>query len=218
MSEAPSRTPSITIWGAGTTRTFRPIWVAEKLGLDYTHKPIGLRTGETQTTEYTRLNPKQKIPYFKDAHVRLSESVAISRYLIERYGSASTLSAPASIEVRAKEDEWVSYVYGELDETSLYVMRRHGDLKAMFGEAPQAMSSTRAYATKHLQVISDYLEDKAFVLGERLGLADVILVSCLDWAAHCGFDLARSLEGYRDAIREREAYKKAFRANYAGVL
>ena len=62
-----------------------------------------------------------------DGQFGLSESVAISRYLIERYGD-DTMTLPSTIESRAREDEWVSYVYGELDETALYVMRRHGDL------------------------------------------------------------------------------------------
>jgi len=210
--------PSITLWGAGTARTLRPIWVAEELGLDYEHRAIGPRTGETPTAEYTSLNPKQKIPYLVDGSVRLSESVAISRYLIERYGDDSTLSAPDGIEARAKEDEWVSYVYGELDETSLYVMRRHGDLKKIFGEAPHAVASSKAYAMKHLNVIADYLEDREFLLGGRLGLADILLVSCLDWAAHYGFDLPRPLARYRQGISQRESYGKAFAANYAELL
>ena len=42
----------ITLWGAGTSRTLRPIWVAEELGVPYDLQPIGPRTGETQTAEY----------------------------------------------------------------------------------------------------------------------------------------------------------------------
>lgn len=207
--------PSIKLWGAGTPRTFRPIWVAEELGLDYEHLAIGPRTGETKTAEFTRLNARQKVPYFADQSVRLSESVAISRYLIERYGNDLTLSAPDGVEARAKEDEWVCYVYGELDETSLYVMRRHGDLKEIFGEAPQAIVSAKAYAARHLNLIADHLGDRDFLLRGRLGLADIILVSCLDWAAHYGFDLPGPLVRYRAAISRRESYRRAFTANYA---
>ena len=116
---AMSDQPMIEIWGAGTMRTLRPLWVLEELGLAYQLAPIGPRTGETQTEEYTELNPKQKIPLLKDGSVKLSESVAMSRYLIERYGDEESLYIPSTIEARAKEDEWVCYVYGELDETSL---------------------------------------------------------------------------------------------------
>ena len=208
----------ITFWGAGTTRTFRPLWIAEELGLDYEHKAIGPRTGETKTARFTRLNAKQKIPYLVDGDVRLSESVAISRYLIERYGSDATLRAPKNLESRAKEDEWVCYIYGELDETSLYVMRRHGDLKAIFGEASQAVQAAKAYAGKHFGVIGEYLEGRKYLLGDSLGLADVLLVSCIDWADHYGFDLPESLLCYRESLAQRSAYQRAFVKNYASRL
>ena len=55
-------TPNLTLWGVGTSRTIRPHWAMHELGLAYTTKPIGPRTGETKTAEYTKLNPRQKIP------------------------------------------------------------------------------------------------------------------------------------------------------------
>ena len=71
----------IKLWGAGTTRTLRPIWMAEELGVDYELIPIGPRTGETQSKEFSDLNPKQKIPFLENGEIRLSESLAICRYL-----------------------------------------------------------------------------------------------------------------------------------------
>lgn len=207
--------PTIQIWGAGTSRTFRPVWTAEELSLEYELVAMGPRTGETQTPEFTRLNPKQKIPALIDGNMKLSESVAICRYLIERYGNASTLSIPGDVAMRAREDEWVCYCYGELDETSLYVMRRHGDLKAIYGEAPNSLLAARDYANKHLNVVSDHLEDKNYVVGGRFGLADIILISCLDWAINYGFELSTPLMRYREPIIQRDAYKAAFTANYA---
>ena len=118
---------AMKIWGAGTARSVRPIWLAEELELDYELMAIGPRTGETQTPEFTRMNRKQKIPFLTDGDVHLSESVAICRYLLASYPSEN-VSVPDCPEERAKEDEWCCYVYGEIDETSLYVMRRHGDL------------------------------------------------------------------------------------------
>ena len=122
---------------------------------------------------------------------------------------------PSTIESRAREDEWVSYVYGELDETSLYVMRRHGDLRGIYGEAPAAVASAKAYAEKHLEVVAQFINGRDFLLGDRLGLADVMLVSCLDWAVHYGFDLTDSLLRYQAVHHGRDAYGRAFDANYA---
>ncbi len=209
----------LEFWGAGTMRTFRPLWVAEELNLAYTLHPIGPRTGETQTSSYTQMNPKQKVPYMRNAQFGLSESVAISRYLICRYGNPGTMAPPAGLEQQAKEDEWVSYIYGELDETSLYVMRRHGDLAAIYGEAPAALSASRAYAEKQLAVVAEHIAaehmaERHFVLADQFSLADVMLVSCLDWAVHYDFELPSSLLRYREELRSREAYQRAYAVNY----
>ena len=208
------RETKIVLWGATTTRSFRPIWTAEELGLSYELKPIGPRTGETQTIEYTEMNRKQKIPFMQDGDLGLSESVAISRYLVEQYDDAGVIYRPDTVAGRAREDEWICYLYGELDETSLYVMRRHGDLAAIYGDAPAAVTASKAYAEKHLEVVDRHISNTPYVLGDEFGLADIMLMSILDWANVYGFTLSASLAGYRERIAERPAYQRAFAINY----
>lgn len=204
---------SITLWGAGTSRTLRPLWVAEELGIPYELKPIGPRTGETRTDEYTRLNPKQKIPLLVDGSFRLSESVAICRHLIASYPGGS-IAVPSRPEERAREDEWCCYIYGELDQTSLYVMRRHGDLGPIYGAAPEVVASAASYAGRHLQVIAEQMGDRTAVMPYGFGLADVLLTSCLDWAVAYGLELPDVLATYRSAIALRDAYQRAMAINF----
>ena len=203
----------IVFWGVGTSRTLRPIWVAEELGLTYELNPIGPRTGETQTKEYSKLNPKRKVPFFEDGDFKLSESLAICRYLISAYGTHSTLMKPQSSEDSAKEDEWLSYIYGELDETSLYVMRRHQGLPDIYGEAPAAVDAARSYAMKHIEVIEAYLKGRTYLLAETFGLADIFLVTCLNWAESYAIPLPDVLTSYRDRIIQRDQYKTAIIKN-----
>ena len=202
------------IWGAGTARTLRAIWAAEELGLEYELMPIGPRTGETKTDEYTSLTRKQKVPFLVDGDVHLSESVAISRYLLSNY-SADGVWAPQTALEKAKEDEWVCYIYGELDETSLYIMRRHGDLANIYGGSAEIVQSAKCYAERHLGVVANYLEGHQTVMEQGFGLADIMLVSCLDWARAYGVAVPNSLLEYRKNIAGREAYLKAMRVNYA---
>jgi glutathione S-transferase len=206
---------SITLWGAGTVRCMRPIWVAEELGLHYQLQAIGPRTGETKTPEYTQLNPKQKVPFFVDEYIQLSESVAICRYLVNRYGSETTLLSPQSIEQQAKEDEWLSFIYGELDETSLYVIRRHGALSAIYGESPTAIAAARDYVVKQLSVIEQYLSDKEFLLNERFSLPDLFLTTCLDWIQAYEIAMPDCLVEFQARTSRRPAYQKARSINYS---
>ena len=68
----------LVLWGVGTSRTLRAHWALHELGLDYECRPILPRTGETKTQEYTRLNPRQKIPLLQDDDVTIAESPAIA--------------------------------------------------------------------------------------------------------------------------------------------
>ncbi|MGC6511147.1 MAG: glutathione S-transferase family protein [Parvibaculales bacterium] len=203
----------ITLWGAGTTRTFRPIWMAEELGLDYELHPIGPRTGETQTPDYTALTRKQKVPFLVDGDIKLSESLTICRYLREAY-QAENVYLPQQLEDRTKEDEWCNYIYGEIDETGLYVIRRHGDLSDIYGAAPDVVSVTQAYVLKHLGVIAQAMIGRDSVMKGGFGVADIVLMSCLDWAKFYGLDLPQELTPYHKCISERPAFQKAMTINY----
>ena len=59
--------------------------MAEELDLKYELFPIGPRTGETRTKEYTDLNSKQKISCMQDGEFALTESLSICRYLQNVY-------------------------------------------------------------------------------------------------------------------------------------
>ena len=207
------RKSKLIFWGAGTARTLRPIWVAEELGLSYELNPIGPRTGETQTKQYTELNPKQKVPFCEDGDLKLSETIAISRYLISKYGGSGTLQSPLTIEEQAKEDEWLAFIYGELDETGLYVMRRHGALASIYGEAPTAMEAAETYVKRQLKVIENHMQNRKYVLNQRFALPDVFLTTCLNWVNAYGIDMPARLDEYRSNIVTREAYIKAAEIN-----
>lgn len=206
----------LTLWGAGTARTIRPIWMAEEMGIAYALEPIGPRTGETQTPDYTALTRKQKVPFMQSAEINLSESLAICRYMQTRFAPGA-LYVPEDAAMRAKEDEWCCYIYGELDETSLYVMRRHYDLTEIYGAAEQAVNTCRAYLQRHFTVIEAHLTSHETLLPAGFGLADIMLMSCLDWAVFYGEDLPNAMLAYRKRHSARPAYKKAMAINYANL-
>lgn len=205
------------IWGVGTPRSFRPICVCEELGLEYRHHAISPRTGETQQPPFTELNRKQKIPFFRDSEVALSESVAICRYLTQ-HSDSDALYIPDTKKSVAKEDEWCTYIYGEIDESGLYIMRRHGDLGAIYGESPHAVSAAADYVTRHLGVIATSLEERDTLMTGGFGLADIILMSCLDWCIAYEVGLPSEIWRYYEIHSARPAYGRAMRINYPDLF
>jgi glutathione S-transferase len=121
---------------------------------------------------------------------------------------------PQSLHERTKEDEWCCYIYGEIDETALYVMRRHGDLTEIYGAAPDVVTATKAYLKRHMDVLAAHIDGKQAVLEIGFGLTDIMLVSCLDWAVFYEVDVPEPVLAYRALIAERPAYQKAMAINY----
>lgn len=207
--------PARRLWGAGTSRTMRGHWALIELGLAYESRPIGSRTGETQTPAFTAIAPRQKIPVLDDGGFILAESAAIATYLYTRYASGPGSLAAASPAERARHDEWCFFTMTELDATTLYVIRRHGYLTETYGEAPAAIASAGEYFARQALVIDDTLGDgRPFILGDAFGAADIVLTTCLEWAQRYGLALPPLAKAYCDRMVGRPGFLAAKAANH----
>jgi glutathione S-transferase len=212
MREKPP--PDLLLWGVGTSRTLRAHWALHELGLGYRCRPILPRSGETKTEEFTALNPRQKIPLLQDGDFTIAESPAIAAYLSDTYGSADTALIPTDPQGRATWLEWCFYAATELDATSLYVMRRHGPLKHLYGEAPAALASAAGYFVTQLRHAEQALQTgRRCLLGERFTTADMLLATCLTWALEYDVPVTPACLAYVERITSRPAYRAALAAN-----
>jgi glutathione S-transferase len=206
--------PHLTLWGVSTSRTLRALWALHELGLDYVLRPIQSRTGETQTAEFERLNPRRKIPVLQDGDFTIAESPAIIAYLSDTYGTADNALVPRDPRQRAQWLEWCFHIAMELDATSLYVMRRHRDLKHIYGDAPAAVDSAATYFSSQLRHAVQALGDgRHFLVGDRFSSADMLLTTCLIWAVNYGVPVPTVCTDYAGRIARRPAYQAALRAN-----
>lgn len=185
-----------------------------ELGLDYQSRPILPRTGETQTEEYTALTARQKVPLLQDKGLVLTESMAIVLHLSDTYGQEHNRLAPLTGVERARCLEWCFFALSELDATSLYVLRRHRDLKHIYGEAPQAIDAAIEYFHKQMRTVDRALADgRPHILGERFGAADIVLTSCMTWAIKYQVPISKAAEQYSERQTARAAYQAAERSN-----
>jgi glutathione S-transferase len=185
-----------------------------ELGLEYDCRPILPRSGETQTPEYTALSPRQKIPLLQDGDFRIGESAAIAAYLSNTYGTSENALIPTDPRAQATWLEWCFYAATELDATSLYVMRRHGDLKHIYGEAPAVLESAAAYFATQLRQAEAALQDgRPFLVGGGLSTADMLLATCLAWAMSYRVPVTAACLAYLERITSRPAYRAAVSAN-----
>lgn len=208
--------PDLTLWGVGTSRTIRPHWAMHELGLAYKSKPIGPRTGETKTEEYTKLNPRQKVPLLQDGDFCIGESAAIVAYLSRTYSTGERSLIPETARASATWLEWCFFIVAELDSTSLYVMRRHSAnaLGPIYGVAPEVVAKAGEYFREQLRHVEVALADgRKFLMGDQFTSADILLTTCLDWAIAYGVGICDNAQPYLERMQARPAYGLAKAAN-----
>ena len=92
----------IKIWGTEASRAMRPIWTAEEMGIDYELEMMPFPP-RMFMKEYLDINMLGTIPYLIDGDVKMTESVAMSQYLVEKYG-------PTDLRVMPDEPDYPAYL------------------------------------------------------------------------------------------------------------
>lgn len=209
----PAHVP-LALWGVGTARALRAHWMLAELEVPYISYRIQSRSGETLDPAYLKLNPRHKIPTLQHGALTLSESAAIIQYLLEIFDAPDGLFVPADCAQRAKVNEWCYFIMNELDGHTLYVIRRHVGLKHIYGEAPEAVESAKAYFREQIEALQPRFEElTAYLFGQRLSVADILLTTCLDWAASVGIAVPGSVTAYRERVAARPGYIEAIHRN-----
>jgi len=208
-------TNDLTLWGIGTSRTMRVHWMLIELGLEYEFHPIQSRSGETRTDGFKLLNPRHKIPVLRHRSLVLTESAAIINYLSDTVANPKSFYVPSEPNTRAKLSEWCYFIVSELDASSLYVVRRHDSLRQIYGHAPVAVESAKDYFLHNIESMAAPIGDREpYLFGELLSVADILLTTCLDWAATCGIHLPEIPARYRKRVALRPGYQAALKRNF----
>ena len=135
------------------------------LGLEYASVRIDTRQGESQTTEFKRLNPRGQIPVLVDGDVLLWDSMAILVYLARRYGDDRWLPVDALDEARVMQ--WLAVSENEL----LYGLARAR--AALIFKAPFELDRCHLDATPGLEAMELRLGSNAWLAAEHPTIADV---------------------------------------------
>ncbi|WP_437973220.1 glutathione S-transferase family protein [Sorangium sp. So ce295] len=162
------------------TRSIRVRWALQELGVDFETVQVNLRAGENRRPEFLKLNPAGKLPVLVDGDLVLTESVAIVLYLAEKYPEKGLL--PADPKERAKVNQWLLFAATELEQP-LWRIARHKFLypedKRQPGDIPVARDDFKAMAA----VLEKHMDQRQFVVGDRLTVADLVMAYTLDWAS-----------------------------------
>ena len=183
-----------------------PVFAAESMGIEHEKIVIDLQAGEQKSEDYLKINPYGKVPAMSDGDFNLSEGVAISRYLALRENSALY---SGDLQQQSKIDQWMDFV---VQHIRVNVVRVHFNsvLAPMFGLEGDlnAVETGREYLTQNLPHVERQLETNAYLCGDDLSLADIVLLASLEPADIAKIDLSAypALQALLTSMREETFY------------
>ena len=185
------------------------MFAAEK-GIDLPLQPVSLMAREHKSAEHLARNPLGQTPVLElDDGTTISESVAICRYLEAVYPAVPLFGTSAleiaTIEMWIRRTEFTlggpvrNYWVNVHPYTAQVVPERFED----FGNAnvPHAMAAMAIFDTA--------LAHSAFIAGDQISMADIVLLSTVDFAAFIGLSMPDTLTNLRRWHSEMSARPSA---------
>lgn len=167
------------LYGIPPTRATRALWLIQELGLECEVIKISLLKGDHLKPEFLALNPAARLPVLVDGEVVLTESVAIALYLAEKCPEKGLV--PTDLAVRAQMYRWLFFVVTEI-EAPLERIGRHTMLYPEDQRLPEAVRLARTEAREMVAVLEKHMQDRKYLAGDRLTVADLVTAYTLDWA------------------------------------
>jgi len=196
----------IKIWATQGSRAIRPIWTAEEMGLDYdlTMMPFPPRVF---MKEYLDVNMLGTIPYLTDGEVKMTESVAMAQYLVEKYG-------PTDLRVLPDEPDYPSYLNWLFHSDATLTFPQTVVLRYKLQEPGVADAAVDGYSrwfVSRLKLLETTLEDREFLCSDRFTIADICVSYAITLADSLGIEQAfkPNIKRWTDMLFERGAYKKS---------
>jgi glutathione S-transferase len=165
------------------TRSIRVRWTLQELGVDFESVPVNPMVGETRHPDFLKINPAGKVPVLVDGDLVLTESVAIAIYLAEKYPHKGFL--PADIQQRSQVYRWILFAVTELEQL-IWRIARHTKLYPEHLRLPAEVSLARKEFADIVAVMEAHMQDRQFIVGNTLTIADFVCAYTLDWASMAG--------------------------------
>lgn len=205
----------ITLYGFPNSRSLRATWTLEELGLSYAYRHVDLGRGEGQSEAFLARHPDGKVPVLEDGELSLFESGAICRYLAERYGEPGGL-LPATIEERARVDQWLFFIIGELEQP-LWTQAKHKFALPGEQRIPAVLPTAAWEFQRALAALERRFDGEGWLVGDRFTLGDLLLTHTLTWAVQFKMRLSPALTAYRERVAARPALARAAARERSGA-
>ena len=205
---------ALKLWHCAGSRSIRPLWTMEEMGLDYELEVMQFPPRFTHVG-YTEMNPIGTVPFFTDdadgpEHlVQMTESAGISQYVVDRYG-------PTDLAVGVNESGYGDYLnwLHRSDATLTFpqtLVLRYTILEPEATRLPKVAEDYTKWFYSRLRSVELATADNEFLVGNRFTIADIAVGFALHLAESLGLSegFKPNTKAYYGRLKARPAFQKA---------
>lgn len=187
----------------GSPNCRKVLCVINHLQLDVDMEYLDFFTGDIGTEEFLTVNPNGKVPALTDGTFSLWESNAIMQYLADQVPGNTLL--PGDPKIRADIVRWQCWELAHYNH-AFGSMAFEAVLKPQFnlGESNQALiDCATENLTQFAGVLDKHMENRTYVVGDQLTLADYSLIHIEAFKDALPFDWSGypNVNAYYDRMR-----------------
>lgn len=190
------------------SRSVRPRWLLEEIGVPYEVVLRSTADGSLKTPEYLKLNPNGAVPTLVDGDTVVYESAAICLHLADKFPDAGLAPAPGTAD-RAHYYQWVLYTMATLEPPLLDIFLQTVRLPEAERSAAVLENGRRRFA-EVAAILTEAVRGRQYLVGDRFSTADIMIASTLHWAALLGLlEPHPVLLEYTQRMVQRPAFERA---------
>lgn len=182
---------------------------AKKIDIPFEFKFVDLASGQHFGEDFGKISVIRKVPVMKDEDFILTESVAILKYMAEKFSTfVSDNWYPADLQKRARVNEYLAWQHSAMRAHGSKVYWFRGIIPIITGsEVPkEKMDSAMEDLTTTLKVFEEkFLQDRPFIIGEQISLADLVAIVEIMQPVGTGLDVFEgrpTLSAWRDRVKK----------------
>lgn len=170
-------TPALTLYHNPKSRSAGARFLLEALGVDYRVELVDFASGQSHTPEFLAINPMGKLPTLVHGDAVITEQVAITIYLADRFpeaGLAPALDHP----LRGPYLRWLAFYAGCFEPALMD--------RAFKREPINPATSPYGSYDKVIDTLVNQLTRADYLLGDTLTAADLLWGNALMWTTEFG--------------------------------
>ena len=197
----------IKIYHVPLTRSLRPIWLCEELGLSYEIIPVDFSAEYRASEEWRKINPVGKVPALSDGELTMIESGAMVQYLLDRH-------APGRLQPERGTAEHAIYLQWSWFAESTFArplgeMVNHNRQFPGSNSIQMVLDEMADRAALCMQAVATETQNKDYICGSEFNAADIMMGYTLLLAEHFIPDrVPAGLLPYWERLKGRPAYQR----------